>query len=78
MIQIIIIILNEIETFRQIYKEREKEELQKKKKEADSRFIWEESPKDQKLFEFSENPVITQDMPHNTCPFDFQKLFLIR
>ena len=49
-----------------------------KKKEADSRFIWEESPKDQKLFEFSENPVITQNMPHNTCPFDFQKLFLIR
>ena len=78
MIQIIIIILNENETFRQIYKEREKEELQKKKKEADSRFIWEASPKDQKLFEFSENPVITQDMPHNTYPFDFQKLFLIR
>lgn len=33
------------------------------KKKADSRIIWEENPKDPVLFEFSENPALTQDMP---------------
>ena len=35
------------------------------KKKADSRFVWEETPKDPVLFEFSENPALTQDMPQN-------------
>lgn len=55
-------------------KKREKEEFQKKK--ADSRFVWQETPKDPELFEFSENLGLTQDMPHSACPFDFLKLFL--
>ena len=41
------------------------------KKKSDGRFVCEKTPKDLALLEFSENPELTQDMPHNACPFDF-------
>ena len=46
------------------------------KKKSESRFVWEGTPKDPALFEFSENPGLMQDMPQNAYAFDILNLLL--